>query len=79
MSTLPRVPGSNPTTTRNNDTTDTRREKYTRTERGKGVREPKRLGMSQGTMNRDPKYGGGAHPKYGSCRGISESNPESMY
>ena len=34
------------------------------------VREPKRLGMSQGTMNREPKYGGGAHPKYGSCRGL---------
>ncbi len=46
---------------------------------GRGVREPKRLGMSQGTTNREPKYGGGVHPKYGSCRGISESNPESMY
>ena len=21
-------------------------------------------------MNREPKYGGGAHPKYGSCRGL---------
>jgi hypothetical protein len=26
--------------------------------------------MSQGTMNREPKYEGGAHPKYGSCRGL---------
>ncbi len=26
-----------------------------------------RLGMSQGTMIREPEYGGGAHPKYWSC------------
>ena len=32
------------------------------------VREPQRLGLSQGTMNREPKYWGGAHPKYRSCR-----------
>ncbi len=49
--------------------------KYTRTERGKGVREPQRLGMSQGTMNREPKYGGGTHPKYGSCRGLVSPIP----
>ena len=34
-----------------------------------------RLGMSQGTMNREPKYGGGAHPKYGSCRGLVSPIP----
>ena len=31
---------------------------------GGRVREPQRLGMSQGTMIREPRYGGGAHPKY---------------
>ncbi len=58
MSTLPRIPGSNPTTRTAQDTIGTTREKYTRTQRGKEVREPQRLGMSQGTMNREPKYGG---------------------
>jgi hypothetical protein len=48
---------------------------YTRTERKRGVREPQRLGMSQGTVNREPKYGGGAHPKYGSCRGLVSLTP----
>ena len=43
--------------------------------RERGVREPQRLGMSQGTMNREPKYGGGAHPKYGSCRGLVSPIP----
>ncbi len=27
-------------------------------------KERRRLGMSQGTMVREPRYGGGAHPKY---------------
>ncbi len=31
--------------------------------------------MSQGTMNRERKYGGGAHPKYGSCRGLVSPIP----
>jgi hypothetical protein len=48
-----------------------------RTEGGR-VREPQRLGMSQGTMNREPKYGGGAHPKYGSCRGVVSLIPRAF-
>ena len=36
-------------------------------ERGE-VREQQRLGLSQGTMIWEPRYGGGAHPKYRSCR-----------
>ena len=45
-------------------------------ERDRGrVREPQRLGMSQGTMIREPKYGGGAHPKYGSCRVLVSQIP----
>ena len=39
-------------------------------EKRERVREQQRLGMSQGTMIREPKYGGGAHPKYRSCRGL---------
>ena len=27
-----------------------------------------RCGMSQGTVIREPRYGGGAHPKYRSCK-----------
>ena len=57
-------------------------EKYMRTDRGtggrvreQGVRDQQRLGMSQGTMIREPKYGGGAHPKYGSCRGLVSPIP----
>ena len=31
--------------------------------------------MSQGTMIREPKYGGGAHPKYRSCRVLVSQIP----
>ena len=31
--------------------------------------------MSQDTMIREPKYGGGAHPKYGSCRVLVSQIP----
>jgi hypothetical protein len=36
--------------------------------REQGVRDPQRLGLSQGIMIREQEYGGGAHPKYRSCR-----------
>ena len=77
LSTLLCLPGSKPRHRTTKEARHSKKEKYTRAERGTGgrVREPQRLGMSQGTMIREPKYGGGAHPKYGSCRVLVSQIP----
>ena len=42
---------------------------------GGEFREQQRLGLSQGTMIWEPRYGGGAHPKYRSCRVLVSQIP----
>ncbi len=74
---ITKVLGSNPTT--KNDKNDKNGTRHDRHDEGEVHENREREGgprtgetwYSQGTMNREPKYGGGALPKYGSCRGLS--------